>query len=120
MSTREKKKKKKKSKQQLVLLKEEEIISETFPELLRILEELKEEDEYVDIQVCPRCKSARVKKGWYYERGYVRSLGCNSNKIRVPRLWMERKIGHKSIQQTIKFEGNSHNSGGLRPQSKVR
>jgi len=58
----EQKKKKKKRKQQLVLLKEEEIVTETFPELLKVLEELREEEEYVDIQICPRCKSARVKR----------------------------------------------------------
>lgn len=50
----EAKKKKKKRKQQLVLLREEEIVSETFPELLKVLEELREEEKYVDIQVCPR------------------------------------------------------------------
>jgi len=58
----EQKKKKKKRKQQLVLLKEEEIVTETFSELLKVLEELREEEEYVDIQICPRCKSARVKR----------------------------------------------------------
>lgn len=55
-------KKKKKRKQQLVLLKEEEIVTETFPELLKVLEELREEEEYVDIQICPRCKSTRVER----------------------------------------------------------
>jgi len=59
---RKKKKKRKKQKQKLVLLAEEEIISETFPELLRLLEELEEEGKFVDIQICPRCKSARVKR----------------------------------------------------------
>jgi hypothetical protein len=62
VGTEEKKKKKKKRKQQLVLLKEEEIVSETLPELLKVLEELREEEKYVDIQVCPRCKSGRVKR----------------------------------------------------------
>jgi hypothetical protein len=45
INTRKTKKKKNKSKQQLVLLKEEEIISETFPNLLRILEEMKEKKD---------------------------------------------------------------------------
>jgi len=58
----EEKKKKKKRKQQLVLLKEEEIVSETLPELLQVLEELREKEKYMDIQVCPKCKSARVKR----------------------------------------------------------
>jgi hypothetical protein len=56
------KKKRKKKKQKLVLVTEEEIVSETFPELLKLLEELKEEGKFVDIQICPRCKSARVKR----------------------------------------------------------
>jgi hypothetical protein len=59
---KKKEKKKKKEKQQLVLLKEEEIVSETFPELLKLLEELEKKGEFVDIQICPRCKSARVKR----------------------------------------------------------
>ncbi len=59
---RKKKKKKKKQKQELVLLAEEEIVSVTFPELLKLLEELEEEGKFVDIQICPRCKSARVKR----------------------------------------------------------
>ena len=59
---RKKKKKRKKQKQKLVLLAEEEIVSETFPELLKLLEELEKEGKFVDIQICPRCKSARVKR----------------------------------------------------------
>jgi len=62
MATEEKQKKRKKQKQKLVLLAEEEIVSETFPELLKLLEELEEEGKFVDIQICPRCKSARVKR----------------------------------------------------------
>lgn len=57
MGTKEKKKK-----QQMVLLKEEEIVSEDFPELLKLLEELEKEGKIVDIQICPRCKSAKVKQ----------------------------------------------------------
>jgi len=58
----EEKRKKKKRKQQLALLKEEEVVSETFPELLKVLEELRAEGKYVDVQICPRCKSAHVKR----------------------------------------------------------
>lgn len=61
MGTKEKKKKKK-QKQQLILSEEKEIVSETFPELLKLLEELEEEGSFVDIQICPKCKSARVKR----------------------------------------------------------
>jgi len=58
----EEQKKKKKRKRQLTLLKQEEILSETVPEMLAVLEELRKEGKYVDIQVCPRCKSARVRR----------------------------------------------------------
>jgi hypothetical protein len=58
----EEQKKKKKRKRQLVLLKQEEVLSETFPEMMAILEELRKEGKYVDVQICPRCKSARVRR----------------------------------------------------------
>jgi len=58
----EEQRKKKKRKKQLTLLREEEVVSETFPELLKVLEELKIEGKYVDVQICPKCKSARVKR----------------------------------------------------------
>lgn len=58
----EEQKKKKKRKRSLTLLKEEEILSESFPEMMAVLEELRKEGKYVDIQVCPRCKSARVRR----------------------------------------------------------
>ena len=54
--------KKKKRKRQLTLLKQEEITSETFPEMLAVLEELRQQRKYVDIQICPRCKSAKVRR----------------------------------------------------------
>jgi len=58
----EEQRKKKKRKRQLTLLKQEEILSETVPEMVAVLEELRKEGKYVDIQVCPRCKSAKVKR----------------------------------------------------------
>jgi len=58
----EEQRKKKKRKQQLTIIKEEEVVSETFPELLKVLEELRVEGKYVDVQICPKCKSAKVKR----------------------------------------------------------
>ena len=58
----EEQKKKKKRKQQLTLLKEEEVLSENFQEMMAVLEELKKEGRYVDVQICPKCKSARVRR----------------------------------------------------------
>jgi len=58
----EEKRKKKKRKRQLVLLKQEEIHSESFPALMEALEELAKEGKFVDVQICPRCKSAKVRR----------------------------------------------------------
>ena len=58
----EEQRKKKKQKRQLSLLREEEIVSETFAQLIKTLEELREKGKYLDVQICPRCKSARVRR----------------------------------------------------------
>jgi len=58
----EQQQKKKKRKRQLTLLKQEEILSETFPAMIEVLEELRREGKYVDVQICPRCKSAKVRR----------------------------------------------------------
>jgi RNase P subunit RPR2 len=53
---------KKKKKKQLSPLENEKVESELFPELVAALEELEKEQEYVDIQVCPKCKSPLVRR----------------------------------------------------------
>jgi hypothetical protein len=58
----EEKQKKKKRKRQLTLLKQEEIQSESLPALVEVLEELAKEGKFVDVQICPRCKSAKVRR----------------------------------------------------------
>jgi len=61
MSEQEQEKKKKKKKR-LSSLETEGAESELFPELMRGLEELEMEKKYVDIQVCPKCKSPLVRR----------------------------------------------------------
>jgi Zn ribbon nucleic-acid-binding protein len=58
--TREQKKKKKKK--QLTVLETEKVESELLPELVEALNELEKEKKYVDIQVCPKCKSPLVRR----------------------------------------------------------
>lgn len=55
-------KKKKKKKQLPLLLETEEVQSEVLPELIERLEALEKEKKYVDIQVCPKCKSPFVRQ----------------------------------------------------------
>ena len=58
----EEQRKKKRRKRQLTLLKQEEVVSESLPEMVAVLEELRKEGKFVDVQVCPKCKSAKVKR----------------------------------------------------------
>ncbi len=62
MSEHEQEKKKRKKKKALGSLETERAESELFPELLKGLEELEKEKKYVDIQVCPKCKSPLVRR----------------------------------------------------------
>lgn len=58
----EKKQKKKKKQKQQVVLKQKKEKNQKFLELLEILEELEKEENHVDIQICPKCKSPRVRR----------------------------------------------------------
>ena len=53
---------KKKKQKQKVVLEQKTKESQTFLELLDILEELEKEGKHVDIQICPKCKSPRVRR----------------------------------------------------------
>ena len=55
-------KKKKKKKKQLAVLETEKVESELLPELVKALNELEKEKKYVEIQVCPKCKSPLVRR----------------------------------------------------------
>ena len=55
-------KKKKKKKKQLTILETEKVESELLPELVKALDELGKEKKYVDIQICPKCKSPLVRR----------------------------------------------------------
>ncbi|MFQ6081473.1 MAG: hypothetical protein ACE5OW_07395 [Candidatus Bathyarchaeia archaeon] len=61
MGKAEKKRRKKRLKQ-LTALEEEEKESRVLLELVEVLEDLEEEGKLVDIQICPRCKSPRVRR----------------------------------------------------------
>jgi len=54
--------KKRKKKKQLTLLKTEKVESTLLPKLVEALDELEKEKKYVDIQVCPKCKSPLVRR----------------------------------------------------------
>lgn len=57
----EQKQKKKKKKKQLVVLETEQVESDLI-ELVEVLEELEKEKKHVDVQICPNCKSPKLRK----------------------------------------------------------
>ena len=59
MSETQQKKKKKKRQN---ILEVEKVDSELLPELVEALSELEKQRKYVDIQVCPKCKSPKVRR----------------------------------------------------------
>lgn len=54
--------KKKRKKRQLVVLEEQTEESQALAELVKVLEELEKEGKLVEVQVCPKCKSPRVRR----------------------------------------------------------
>lgn len=62
MGKAEKKRRKKTRLKQLMVLKEEETESQVLLDLIKVLEDLEKEGKLVDIQICPRCKSPKVRR----------------------------------------------------------
>jgi len=60
--TEDKKQKRKKKQKQITLLKQKRVESQKFLELLEALEELEKDQKYVDVQICPHCKSPRIRR----------------------------------------------------------
>jgi transposase-like protein len=55
-------KKKKRKKQLTALVEQQEEESQNVAELTQVLEDLEKQKQRVDIQVCPKCKSAKVRR----------------------------------------------------------
>jgi ssDNA-binding Zn-finger/Zn-ribbon topoisomerase 1 len=55
-------KKKRRRKTQVVILNEQEEDNTALAELVKVLDELEKEGKFVDIQVCPKCKSPKVRR----------------------------------------------------------
>ena len=87
-----KKKKKKKQKKQLIVLETEEAESE-LPELVDALIELEKEKKYVDIQVCPHCKSPKVRRVKSMEGDVLGHMGLTPPKHECPKCgWREKLV----------------------------
>ena len=89
----EKKQKKKKKQKQKTVLKQKKQESQKFLEMLEILEELEKEEEHVDIQICPRCKSPRVRRVQSMEGDMSGHMGVLPEKYECKDCgWRERLV----------------------------
>ena len=85
--------KKKKKRKHSGLLESERVESELFPELVEALEELEKERKYVDIQVCPNCKSPLVRRVGSMTRDMSGHIGLTPPKFECKECgWRERLV----------------------------
>jgi len=89
----EEQKKKKKKKKQLYIFETEKTESELLPKLVEALDELEKEKRYVDIQVCPNCKSPRVRRVGSMKGDMSAHMGLTPPKYECPECgWRERLV----------------------------
>jgi rubrerythrin len=85
------KKKKKKQKKQLIVL-ETEAESE-LEKLVEVLDELEKEKKYVDIQICPHCKSPKVRRVKAIQGDVLGHMGITPPKYECPKCgWREKLV----------------------------
>lgn len=89
----EEQKKKKKKKKQLSILETEKVESDLLPKLVEALDELEKEKKYVDIQVCPNCKSPKVRRVGSMKGDMSAHMGLTPPKYECPECgWRERLV----------------------------
>jgi predicted RNA-binding Zn-ribbon protein involved in translation (DUF1610 family) len=93
----EKKKKKKKKKKQVVLETVE--VESELPELIEALIELEKEKKYVDIQVCPHCKRAKVRRVKSMEGDMLSHMGLTPPKYECKKCGWRGKLVVKATNK---------------------
>ena len=93
MEEEEKEKKKKTKQRQVAVVKEEERESQALLKLVSVLEDLEAKGKYVDIQVCPRCKSPKVRRVGAAVGDMSGHMGLTPVKYECPECgWRERLV----------------------------
>jgi ribosomal protein L37AE/L43A len=88
----EQKQKKKKKKKQLIVL-EPETVESDFAALIEVLEELIEKEKYMDIQICPNCKSPKVRRVTSMEGDMLGHMGLAPPKYECLKCgWREKLV----------------------------
>ena len=91
LSEQEQKEKKKKQKKRPIVL-ETEVESE-LEELVEVLGELEKEKKYVDIQICPNCKSPKIRRVKSMQGDMLGHMGLTPPKYECPKCgWREKLV----------------------------
>ena len=116
-----KEQKKKKKQKQKLLLKQKKVESPEFMALIEVLEYLEKEQKYVDVQICPHCKSPRVRRVGTMKGDMSGHIGLLPPKFKCLNCgWQERlvikatnrKMGVKEvaiIAEALSFEKEKSN-----------
>jgi rubrerythrin len=93
MSEEEQENKKRKKRKRVDLLETERVESGLSRELTKGLEELEKEKKYVDVQVCPKCKSPLVRRVSSMAGDMSGHMGLTPPKYECPECgWRERLV----------------------------
>ena len=89
----EERKRKKKKKKQLTIQETEKVESVLLPQMIEALDEMEKEKKYVDIQVCPNCKSPLVRRVKSTEGDILGHMGLTPPKYECRECgWREKTV----------------------------
>jgi rubrerythrin len=92
LSEQEQKEEKKKKKKKRSIVLETEVESE-LEELVEVLDELEKEKKYMDIQICPHCKSPKGRRVNSMEGDVMGRMGLTPPKYECPKCgWQEKLV----------------------------
>jgi len=120
MEERERKKKKRIT-MQLVVQKEEEEESRAAAALFKVLEELERERKFVDVQICPKCKSPKVRRVGTMSGDLWGHMGILPPKFECEECGWRARLVLKATNKPLSVKdveiivesSNSENEGGL-------
>src|SRR3989304_3178794 len=93
--------KKKRKKRQFVVLEMQTEESPGLAELVKVLEELEKEGKRVDVQVCPKCKSPRVRRAKTLGGDLWSHMGVLPSKFECPECGWNARLVLKATNKPL-------------------
>jgi hypothetical protein len=95
-------KKKKRRKQQIAVLKEVQTEEEqNVAQVTEVLEELEKQGKKLDIQVCPKCKSPRVRRAKSSEADMLGNMGLLPPKFQCDECGWQARLDVKATNKPL-------------------